>query len=82
MTHLQAPGLNVEGVSMPGVPGVIIGHNDRIAWGITNLGFDVQDLYVEQIDLNTGRYAFKDAVEQARPERELILVKGAEAGRA
>ena len=33
---------------MPGLPGVIIGHNDRIAWGITNLGFDVQDLYVEQ----------------------------------
>lgn len=76
MTHLQAPGLNVVGASIPGVPGVIIGHNDRIAWGITNLGFDAQDLYVERIDLNTGRYAFKNTVEQARPERELILVKG------
>ena len=76
MTHLQAPGLNVEGVSLPGLPGVIIGHNDRIAWGITNLGFDVQDLYLEQIDLNSGRYVFHGGLEQARPERELILIKG------
>lgn len=44
--HLQAPGLNVIGVSLPGAPGVIIGHNDRIAWGVTNLHFDVQDLYL------------------------------------
>ena len=38
--HLQAPGLDVIGVSLPGVPAVISGHNDRIAWGVTNLGFD------------------------------------------
>ena len=37
--HIQAPGLNVSGVTLPGVPGVISGHNDRIAWGITNLGW-------------------------------------------
>jgi penicillin G amidase len=76
ITHLQAPGLNVEGVSLPGLPGVIIGHNERIAWGITNLGFDVQDLYLEQIDLSSGRYVFRGVLEQARPEREVILVKG------
>ena len=56
-----------EGVSLPGLPGVIIGHNDRIAWGVTNLGFDVQDLYLEQIDLNSGRYVFHGGLEQARP---------------
>jgi len=44
--HLKAPGLNVIGVTVPGLPGVILGHNDRIAWGVTNLGFDVQDLYL------------------------------------
>ena len=33
MTHLEAPGLNVSGVELPGVPGIIVGHNDRIAWG-------------------------------------------------
>ena len=57
--HLKAPGLDVTGVSLPGLPGVIIGHNTRIAWGVTNLGFDVQDLYREQIDPQTGRYLFQ-----------------------
>jgi penicillin amidase len=77
MAHLQAPGLNVSGVSLPGLPGVIVGHNDRIAWGFTNLGFYVMDLYVERLDLRTGQYAFQGHVEQARREREVILVKGA-----
>jgi penicillin amidase len=76
MTQLQAPGWNVAGVSLPGAPGVVVGHNDRIAWGITNLHFDVQDLYIEQMDDRTGRYLFRGQVEQARAEREVILVKG------
>lgn len=76
MTQLQAPGLDVSGVTLPGTPGVIVGHNQRIAWGITNLQFDVQDLYTEKLDERTGRYAYKDGVEQARLEREIIRVKG------
>ncbi len=60
--HLQAPGLNVIGVTLPGVPGVIIGHNDRIAWGMTNLHFDVQDLYLS------------DRAESTSPE--IIHVRG------
>jgi penicillin amidase len=47
MVHLNAPGLNVTGVSLPGLPLVIIGHNEHIGWGATNTGPDVQDLYVE-----------------------------------
>ncbi len=47
MTHLSAPGLNVAGVTAPGAPGIIIGHNEHVAWGMTNLGPDVQDLYRE-----------------------------------
>jgi penicillin amidase len=43
-------GFNLTGFSFSGVPGVIIGHNDRIAWGFTNLGPDVIDLYLEKID--------------------------------
>jgi penicillin amidase len=73
--HLKAPGLNVIGVALPGLPAVIIGHNERIAWGVTNLHFDVQDLYAEQLDLSTGRYFFAGRPEQARLERELIPVK-------
>jgi penicillin amidase len=75
LAHLQSPGLNVAGVSLPGVPGVIVGHNDRIAWGVTNLHYDVQDLYVEKLDDRTGRYEFRGHVLQARAERELIRVK-------
>ena len=73
--QLQAPGLDVAGVALPGLPGVISGHNDRIAWGMTNLGFDVEDIYSEKMDLRTGRYVFKGNLEQARAEREIILVK-------
>ncbi|MBI3210492.1 MAG: penicillin acylase family protein [Candidatus Solibacter usitatus] len=62
--HLRAEGLNVMGVSLPGVPMVIIGHNERIAWGITNLHYDVQDLYIEPQE------AF------LRREKETIQVKG------
>ena len=76
MTHLQAPGIDVSGVALPGAPGVMVGHNQRIAWGITNLQFAVQDLYIEQFDDRTGRYFYRGQVEQARPERELIRVKG------
>jgi penicillin amidase len=76
MTHLEAPGLDVSGVALPGTPGVIVGHNQRIAWGITNLHFDVQDLYVEKFDDRSGRYLYQGHVEQARLEREVIRVKG------
>ena len=52
------------------MPGIIIGHNDRIAWGITNLGFDVQDLYRGANGPGvTGRYVFKGTVEQADASR-------------
>jgi penicillin amidase len=77
MVHLKAPGLNVSGVSLPGIPAVIIGHNERIAWGATNLHFDVQDTYIERLDIQMGRHVFRGQVEQARPEREIIQVKGA-----
>jgi len=76
MAHLQTPGLDVAGVTLPGAPGVIVGHNRRIAWGITNLQFDVQDLYLEKFDNRTGRYMFHEQMEQARAEREIIRVKG------
>ena len=48
--HLTAPGWNVSGFALPGAPLVVIGHNDRIAWGFTNSNADVQDLYAETFD--------------------------------
>ncbi len=77
MVHLRAPGMNVSGVSLPGTPSVIVGHNTRIAWGVTNLHYDVQDLYIENFDPSTGRYLYKGQWEQAHEEREIISVKGA-----
>ena len=45
--HLTSPEQNVSGVIFAGIPGIILGHNDEIAWGVTNVGPDVQDLYIE-----------------------------------
>jgi penicillin amidase len=45
--HLTCPGWNAKGFTLPGAPLVVIGHNDRIAWGFTNNRADVQDLYIE-----------------------------------
>ena len=41
---------DVAGVSFPGVPGVVLGHNARVAWGATNIYADVQDLVIEAVD--------------------------------
>jgi penicillin amidase len=53
--HLVSAGLDVTGVTIPGVPFVAIGHNARIAWGMTNTGADVQDLYLERMDVGRKR---------------------------
>jgi penicillin amidase len=77
MAHLKAPGLNASGVALPGVPGIIVGHNDKIAWGITNLQTDSQDLYAEKLDLRTGAYEYRGQRLNAVREVEWIAVKGA-----
>lgn len=74
--RINAPGLHVAGVSLPGVPGVIVGHNENIAWGVTNLGFDVQDVYEERLDLRTMRYEYQGQQLPLQVEREIIQVKG------
>jgi penicillin amidase len=79
MMHLDTPDFEAAGVALPGTPGIIIGHNRRIAWGMTNLHFDVQDLYLETLDDRTGKYLFRGQVEQARMEREIIRVNGQKA---
>lgn len=48
--HLSAPGLEVTGASLPGMPFIVIGRNRHIAWGITNAMFDDTDYYVEEVD--------------------------------
>ena len=74
--HLHAPGLNAIGATAPGVPGILLGRNERIAWSATNTGPDVQDLYVERLDA-TARYQAPDGWREFEKRREIIGVKGA-----
>ncbi|PJI44285.1 penicillin acylase family protein [Ferrovibrio sp.] len=48
--HMASPAGSAIGATLPGVPGVVLGHNGRVAWGFTNTGPDTQDLYIEKID--------------------------------
>ncbi len=76
--HLVGGDYAVTGASLPGTPGVIIGHNARIAWGVTNGMNDVQDLYIERFDPTdpTGtRYEFRGAWEEAEVSTETIVVR-------
>lgn len=75
--HLNAPGFNVIGSTLPGVPGVILGRNERIAWGFTNTGPDVQDLYLEKLD-SSGGYVAPDGPRPFQVIDEVIRVRGAE----
>ena len=75
--HLTAPGWNVAGFTFPGAPLVVIGHNDRIAWGFTNNGADVQDLYIETFNPAVpDEYRVNSAWKKAQTLDEVIHVKG------
>ncbi|MGC8787257.1 MAG: penicillin acylase family protein [Anaerolineae bacterium] len=75
--HLVGDGLDVVGASFPGAPGVIIGHNRYIAWGVTNVGPDVQDLYVEKVNPdNPDQYEYMGAWEDMTVLEEEIKIKG------
>jgi penicillin amidase len=67
-------GFRVAGFTFSGVPGVVIGHNDRIAWGFTNLGHDVTDLYLERLD--GDRYQVGGRWRELEVREETILVAG------
>ena len=72
----DAPGFHAAGVTLPGMPLIIAGHNEHVAWGFTALYGDVQDLYIEKLD-GKGNYEGLDA--QLHPlivDREVIHVRG------
>ncbi len=76
--HLTAPGWNVKGFTLPGAPMVVIGHNDRIAWGFTNNGADVLDLYIETFNpANPDEYRVNGQWKKADIYNEVIHVHGA-----
>ena len=75
-TELIAPGMHVAGVTIPGAAGIAVGHNDFVAWGVTNLGPDVQDVYLEKFDKdNPNRYLTPSGWRDAEVRHEQINVR-------
>jgi len=77
IVHLVAPGWDVIGAAEPGLPGVTLGHNQRVAWGITAFTVDQQDLYLETVDpADPLRYKTETGWERMQVEEETVRVKG------
>ncbi|MBA3530479.1 MAG: penicillin acylase family protein, partial [Ardenticatenales bacterium] len=75
---LHAPGMDVIGASLPGVVAVVSGHNANIAWGMTNLATDTQDLFIERLDEAGTSYEWQGEMLPLTVRREVIQVKGEE----
>ncbi|MYL31136.1 penicillin acylase family protein [Halobacillus halophilus] len=74
--NLKAPDYEVSGVIFAGIPGIILGHNPSIAWGVTNVGPDVQQLYMEKRNPdNPEEFLYEGEWEQADVMEETIQVK-------
>ncbi len=78
LARLKTPGREIAGATAAGVPLVVIGHNDHIAWGFTTTTADVEDLFVEKVDpADPGRYLTPDGSAPFVTRHEKILVRGA-----
>ena len=73
--HLRSGALDVAGVTLPGMPFVIVGHNQRIAWGFTNVGPTVTDVFIENFNTD-GAYQTPSGWQQPEHRSETIRVKG------
>ena len=77
LARIEAPGLRVAGATMPGLPLVVLGQNEHVAWGYTNTNPDVQDLYLERIDPgDPRRYETPSGWASFETFEETIHVKG------
>ena len=76
VTQLTGPGLNTYGASLPGAPGIVIGFNDSIAWGVTNATRDVRDWYSIQFkDDQRNEYSYEGKWEKAEKRIEEIRLR-------
>jgi penicillin amidase len=73
--HLKSGDLDVAGVTLPGMPYVIVGHNQRIAWGFTNVGPTVADAFIENFNAQ-GAYQTPQGWQQPEHRAEVIHIKG------
>lgn len=72
--HLETSDLRLYGVSLPGVPGVVLGHSEHLAWGITNSFVDCQDLVIERLE--NGHVRRPQGLVPLNPREERIRVRG------
>ena len=77
LARIQTPDFEITGATVPGVPFTVLGHNGRIAWGMTNTQTDIQDLFVEQLDGGGKKYKTPDGWQAFETRTETIAVKGA-----
>ena len=78
LARLRTAGREIAGGTVAGAPFVVVGHNDRIAWGFTNTGSDVEDLFIEQTDpADPGRYLTPGGSEPFSQRQEMIGVRDA-----
>ncbi len=78
LARIEIPGLKVAGATLPGVPSVVLGQNEHLAWGFTNTAPDVQDLYIEAVDpQDPTRYRTPEGSAAFERIDETIHVKGA-----
>jgi len=76
--HLHGPDMNVMGVSLPGAPGVIIGFNESVAWGVTNADWDTRDWYrIQYRNENKQQYKFGDRWRRVQETVDTIQVRNA-----
>ncbi|MEY4549294.1 MAG: hypothetical protein RL685_5489 [Pseudomonadota bacterium] len=79
LAHLDAPGLRVIGASLPGVPGIILGHNENVAWAFTNTCPDTQDLFLEKLlPGQEEQYLTPGGPQAFERSEETIQVRGAD----
>lgn len=77
LSQIKGDGFDAEGFTLPGVPGVILGHNERIAFGVTSAAEDVEDLYVERFQSATSdHYLANGKWLKAQHRTERIDIKG------
>ena len=77
LAEIQGDQIHAIGATFPGLPAIVIGHNERVAWGVTNVGPDTQDLYIERINpANPNQYEVDGKWQDMAVVDETIVVDG------
>ncbi len=80
LMHVRCPDYDAAGIAIAGIPGIVAGYNGHIAWGMTMVMGDNQDVFIEKIRKENGRvlYLYKDKWEPAAGRKEIFRIKGRE----